>query len=149
MRIDDRFDLLRIHLEAPYVDHAALASQEKVAAGALLKPVPGVDRTVGSPLEGTGVIAEVTVSIAGGAHVERVCRHGQPCPLSGGIDEARGEACQTVAHLERHSGLRRGEGMRHDRLRVRGAQSVEYRLISDLPREPHVTWGDRRGRATH
>jgi len=72
MRIDDRLDFLRIHLEAPYVDYPTLAPQEIVAAGALLDPVPGVDGAVGSPLERPGVIAEVTVSIAAGAYAQRV-----------------------------------------------------------------------------
>src|ERR1700757_5350569 len=60
--VDDRLDLLRIHLESADVDYAAPAAKKIAAPAALLDEIARVDRPVGPARKRHDVFAEIAMS---------------------------------------------------------------------------------------
>ncbi len=86
MRIDDRLDLFRVHLETPDIDDPATTAHEVIATGTRLDAIPGIHEAIGAA-QGFRAFAEVALRRPGRADLQGVLHHAQLGARAAGAHE--------------------------------------------------------------
>src|SRR5881296_2088939 len=135
--IDHGFDFLWMNLQSANVDDPASPANEIVAVGAQLHHIAGVDEAV-AVREGLAVAAQIALRGTRRADPKRAIFDLHLDAHTLFSDETRRKASETVADVERHAGLGRGERMDDPRLWVEPPEMIEDRLVGDLSRQADV-----------
>src|ERR1700704_5317706 len=137
VRIDHRFDLLRVHLLAADVDDAVPSADEVIALTAELHDVPRVDEAVGIR-EGFGAAAQIPGCGSRRANPQRAILDLHLHAGAVAPDQARRKSRQPVAHFKPDAGFRRSERMHDGGRWIESPEMIEDCLVGDFSRQADV-----------
>src|SRR5262249_32028460 len=135
-------------LQPADVDDPVPSSDEVVAATAEVDHIPGVDEPILTG-ERRALVAQVAQPVSPRANAQRAVLDLHHHATAALLHQARGKACKTIAHVERHTGFRRGERMGDLGLWVDRLEMVQDGLVGDLSRQANVPRRDRVSRRAH
>src|SRR5882724_6445919 len=130
VRIDHRFDLLRVHLLAADVDDAVPSADEVIAFTAELHDVARVDEAVGIR-EGGGAAAQIPGRGSRRANPQRAILDLHLHASGVAPDQAGRKSRQSVANFKPHAGFRRGERMHDVGPWIESPEMIEDCLVGD------------------
>src|SRR5271157_3678993 len=137
MTIDDRLDFLRIDFETADVDYSIPPADKVVAAIPQLDHVAGIYKAFRVPDGDPGLIAQITVRIAGRTDPQRLVFH---LHLDVGrlLEQRRGKARHAIVNLKRHARFGGSKSVDDLGLRVDAPEMIQDCLIGNLSRQTDI-----------